>query len=193
MLKWLFGGSGSDAARQGEDKVWISDAARLKGIALEAQQLGGGAKSVLVVAWSSAALDRLASELAAFEPVRCVDAFSRPALNLQLQRKGAVALALGSALSAPAQPTPHALEVLVLGRNPTRSPDEAVVRFADGAGNKARVTFHLSFDDALLKGNDRVRRIMELLKMPEDEPMVSSMVSKSIRSLQEHNAQGGAS
>jgi hypothetical protein len=43
------------------------------------------------------------------------------------------------------------VEVLVCGRNDLRATDDNIVRFADSIGANARVAFHHSLDDALLK------------------------------------------
>ena len=66
MLQWLFGKS--NQATRGEDCVWMSSAARLRGMAREVAQFVGEGRSVIVVALTPAAFDDLVRELALHKP-----------------------------------------------------------------------------------------------------------------------------
>lgn len=186
MLKWLFGGKTGAAAR-GEDCVWVSHAARLKGVSREVATLAEAERSVLVVALTLAALDELAAALAPHRPERCADMFSRDALRSSLSRTGSVAIALSGALPADWKPAADvAADVLVYGRNDARAADEAIARFADALGPNAHLAYHLSLEDPLLQAfGGQLRPILDKLGMKEDEPIAHAMVTHAIRNAQE--------
>jgi preprotein translocase subunit SecA len=175
------------------DHVWASHSARLNGMAKAVASLTQAGRSVVVVALSSAALEELARLLASHQPTRCTDLFGQIALATTLSRPGSLVLALDSAL--PAVPTPAALpvDVIVLGRHDGRAADDAVVRFADGLGGSATVTFHLSLEDALLAAfTERVGPMLEKLGMTADEPIAHSLVTRAVeRAQNERRASGG--
>ena len=188
MLKWLFGSKSGSAVRA-EDRVWMSRAARLKGVGREVEALAEADRSVLVVALTIAALDELAAALAARRPVRCADVFARDALRASLAKPGSVAIALSTALPADGNPAAQApVDVLVFGRNESGAADEAIGRFADALGPNARIGFHLSLDDPLLQAfGGSLKPLLEKLDMREDEPIAHAMVTRAIRNAQEKN------
>jgi hypothetical protein len=169
MLSWLFGKK--DQATRGEDCVWMSVAARLKGIGREVERLAKDGCSIVVVAWTLPAFDELARELERHKPLLCRDLFGFDALRAQLSRAGAVAIALGNTVSSdPKTETSVAVEILVCGRNAARATDDAIIRFADLVGVNARVTFHVSMDDALLKDYiATLKPLLYRLDVPHDE------------------------
>ena len=150
VLSWLFGTK--DQATRGEDCMWMSGAARLKGIGREIERLAKDCPSIVVVAWTLPAFDELARELERHKPLLCRDLFGFDALHSQLTRTGSVAVALATTLSSDVKPpTTVPVEILVCGRNDLRATDDTLVGFADVIGANARVTFHLALDDALLR------------------------------------------
>lgn len=185
MLKWLFGSKVRGDAR-GEDRVWMSHAARLKGLSREVEALAGADRSVLVVALTLAALDELCTALAPRQPVRCADVFAKDALRSSLSKAGSVAVALSGALSADLKPAADvATDILVYGRNDTRAADEAIGRFADALGPNAHIAFHLSLDDPLLQAlGGSLKPLLEKLELREDEPISHAMVTRAIASAQ---------
>lgn len=185
MLKGLFGGKAGKAAR-GEDRVWASHAARLKGVCREVDALVEADRSILAVALTLAALDELCSALAPRQPVRCADIFAKDALRSSLSKAGSVAIALSGALSADLKPAAEVgIDILVCGRNDSRAADEAIVRFADLLGRNAHIAFHVSLEDPLLQAFvGRIRPILEKLGMREDEPITHAMVTRAIANAQ---------
>ncbi|MBI3068428.1 MAG: hypothetical protein HYY79_06020 [Betaproteobacteria bacterium] len=184
MLNWLFGKK--NQATRGPDCVWMSGAAKLKGMCHEAERAAETGRSVLVVAWTLGAIDELADGLAKRQPLRCKDSFQRDALLRQLGQAGSVTVTLAKALppeikSAPTVP----VEILVFGRNDTRAADDAIVHFADAIGKGARVTFHLSFDDALLhEETDSLKPLLARLGLTQDEAISHPAVTRSIAQVQ---------
>jgi hypothetical protein len=180
MLNWLLGKK--DQAIRGEDSVWMSDAARLKGILREVDRLGKDGRNVVVVAWTLPTFDDLARELAYHRPLLCRDLFGFDGLRSRLARARLVAVALADTLSSDVKPvTSVPVEILVWGRNEMRSTDDAIVRFADLIGANARVAFHLSLDDPPLKNYvGTLRQLLGRLDVPQDEAISSPMVTRAI-------------
>jgi len=185
MLNGLFGSKAGKAAR-GEDRVWTSHAARLKGVCREVVALAEADRSVLAVALTLAALDELCSALAPRQPVRCADIFAKDALRSSLSKAGSVAIALSGALSADLKPVAEVgTDILVYGRNDARAADEAIVRFSDVLGRSAHIAFHVSLEDPLLQAfGGRIQPILEKLGMREDEPITHAMVTRAIANAQ---------
>lgn len=184
MFDWLFG-----RRRRGprtEDRVWLSHGARLAGIAREVSALAEAGHSVVVVALAAGAADELLAVLAAEQPARCLSAFERDALRRRLGRAGTVSVALPAGLPADATGAPDVLvDVLVCGRNDSRQADDAILQFAARAADRARVAFHLSLDDALLREvAGSVRPLLERLGASDDGAISHPFVTRAIERAQ---------
>jgi hypothetical protein len=160
----------------------MSDSARLKGIVREIDRLTKERRHVVVVAWTLPIFDTLARDLDYHRPLLCRDLFQADVLRSQLARVPLVAVALANTLSSDVKPvTSVPVEILVWGRNEMRSADDAIPRFADRIGANARVAFHLSLDDALLKDYvGTLSRFLAGLDVPQEEAISSAMVTRAI-------------
>ena len=184
----MFGGLfGKRKPSQSADCVWRSDAARLRGVCREVGGFVDDGSSVLVVALTPAALDRLAEALADREPLRAPSVFERDALRERLGRAGTVSVALASALAPEAQPAGgDPVEILIVGRHDRRAADDAIVRFAESIEAGGFATFHLSLEDPLLAGHAAsLGPVLDKLGMSDDEPISHAMVSRAIERLQQ--------
>jgi len=78
------------------------------------------------------------------------------------------------------------LHIIGTERHESRRVDNQLRGRSGRQGDPGSSRFYLSLDDPLLRifAGDRVRGIMERLKMPEDEPIEASMVMRSIESAQ---------
>ena len=191
LLRRVFGG-GDDGAAHAEDCVWLDAAARERGLVREAGARAGEGRSVLVVALSLGALDRLAAALAPHAPWRCADRFERDALRGHLRQSGAVAVALPGALPVEeGNPATTPIDVIVCGRNDRRSADDAIARCAATLSMDARVTFHLALDDPLVaRFGAEVKPLLERLGMTPDEPIRNPYVTRAIANAQRKAAGG---
>jgi hypothetical protein len=190
-LRRLFGG-GDDGALHAEDCVWLDAAARERGLAREALARAGEGRSVLVVARSPGALERLAAALAPQAPRHCTDRFDRDALCAHLRQPGAVAVALPGALPPDAAgPAITPIEMIICGRGERRSEDDEIARCAERLSMDTRVTFHLALDDPLFArfGAD-IKPILERLGLSADEPIQDAYVTRAIASAQRKAAGG---
>lgn len=164
----------------------MSPAARMQGLRREVERATGAGGSALVVAWTLAEVDELVAALTPPPPLRCRDRFEGAGLGRQLARAGSVAVALAAALRPDMEPGPGVpVEVLVCGRNDARTADETIVGVADRLGGRARVTFHLSLDDALLQRQAAsVKPLLARLGLTEGEAISNPRVSRAIARLQ---------
>ena len=183
----LFGGLfGKRRPSQSADCVWRSDAARLRGVCREVGGFVDDGSSVLVVALTPAALDRLAEALADRAPLRAPSILERDALREQLGRAGTVSVALASALVPEARPDGEVqVEILVVGRHDRRAADDAIVRFAESVAAGGFATFHLSLEDPLLAAEvRRLGPILDQLGMSDDEPISHPFVTRALENMQ---------
>jgi hypothetical protein len=184
MFRSLFGKK--DQATRSEDSVWLSDAVRLKGILREVERLVNQGCSVIAVAWTLPTFDHLARALDQYKPLLCRDLFGFDALRGQLGRAGSVAVALANTLFSDTKIlTDLTVVILVYGRNDLRATDDTVLRFADLVGPNARVEFHLSLDDALLKDYvGKLKSFLTGLDVPPDEAISNPMLTRAIAGAQ---------
>ncbi|MGZ5819020.1 MAG: preprotein translocase subunit SecA, partial [Burkholderiaceae bacterium] len=82
--------------------------------------------------------------------------------------------------------TAGGLHIVGTERHESRRVDNQLRGRSGRQGDPGSSRFYLSLDDALLRifAGDRVRAIMDRLKMPEGEPIEAGMVSRSIESAQ---------
>jgi preprotein translocase subunit SecA len=147
-------------APEPDDVAWISRDARIKGIAAEAARLAQQGRGVLVVASTPADRDALAS-------------LPAPACAPS-----------GIALQPVARGKP--LDVLVCGRSEQRDADERLAAAARALHPDARVTFHVSLDDPLIRAfAANLAPLLQKLGMREDEPIRHAAVTRAIRNAQE--------
>jgi hypothetical protein len=190
LFGWLFGKGSRVASR---DVIWLSDAARMSGVAESIDAHLAVPHPVLVLA-------QFPSTLAAFgehlmrpdRPHAAVPSTLTPRDALQLATTGPpVLFGLVRNLRPDEFPPdesapPSPLAVVVLERHFLRVHDEQVVKFAEGLGGSAAVEFHVSLDDALMRmfAGEWVASMLRKLGMQEDESIDSAMVSRKMRSAQ---------
>jgi hypothetical protein len=167
----------------------MNDRARASGVCKAVERLVAQAHAVVLVAPSVAQVDALCVDLALLEPVRVTDVFARPALTEALSNPGRVVVATASSLPADNQPSGVPVNVIGWGRAATRAPDEAIAAYADRLGPKASVEFHMSLEDPLLAAHaGGLMPVLKSLRVPEDEAIISPMVSRAVENAQKKNA-----
>ena len=182
MLKWLFGKS---KTAHSEDHVWMTNAARLRGLKAKVSEHRTAGQCVLVVTHTHSAFDEVASVIADAGHLHCRDIFEQDNVRRTIREGKGTALTLASALPKDAtKPSERSIELLVYGRGNSTSEDNAIMLFASPLD--ARVAFHMSMEDPLLSEHaESVRPLLEKLGMTEDEPIVHSFVSRAIARAQE--------
>jgi hypothetical protein len=192
LFGWLFGPRESERVAVRE-LIWVSAAARARGVVGALRDHLGAGRSVLVLA-------HFPSTLAALGPDLVEAKVPHDPIPDGLTPAGALRLAGGSprvlfglvrnlkpddfpAADAPDSPLP----VVLAERHFLRRHDDRVTRFAEGLGGRATVAVHPSLDDHLMKlfAGEWVRNVLMGLGMQEDEALDSAMVSRRIRAAQE--------
>lgn len=169
FFDFLFGGK--SIVETLNDRIWLTDAARWRGIQDELHDRAAVCSGVLLVAQFPDTRDAL--------------------LPLRNEVDGHCEVRLASELSSdlasywPVDESRPAF-VLVAERHPLRSKDKHVVEFAGELPGKAQVAFHLSLEDALLKAflGPQIEQLLRQLGMDENESIDSRMVSRRIAAAQ---------
>ena len=78
------------------------------------------------------------------------------------------------------------LHIIGTERHESRRIDNQLRGRSGRQGDPGSSLFYLSLEDSLMRifGGERIQKIMNRMKFPEDEPIVSSMVSKAIEGAQ---------
>jgi preprotein translocase subunit SecA len=149
-------------------------------------------RSVVVVATTASGYDGALGALEGLAPTGVQDRFGLAVLRQRLDQPGAVTVATGevvreasvaggAAPSAGGSAAATPVGVLVLGRHDRREADDAVVAFFAPCGKRAHVTFHVAFDDPLLRDlGPRIKEMLDRMGLSEDEPVVHALVSAAI-------------
>jgi len=190
LFSWLFGKPSRVATH---DLIWLTDAARSRGVAGAVSAHLASNRPVLAIA-------QFPATRAAFEEYISRTGWPHVAIPDNLTPAAALALASGTPRvllglarqlrpdefppldNAPDSPLP----VLVLERHFLRERDDCVNRFAEGLGSRAAVDFHVSFDDPLMRlfVGEWVKDTLRRLGMREDETIKSGMVTRRLAKAQ---------
>ncbi len=114
-----------------------------------------------------------------------IDRFLASGLDAALEAAGALAIASEDALLPPRPVRPQTVEVVILTREIDRGRDDQLVPFADQFGKLARITFHLSMQDAVLAGQQAsLAPLLKALHVEDTEALASGLLSRSIARMQ---------
>lgn len=170
------------------DRIWLSATAKLAGLAAEVSRAG---TPILVVAHFPATLRDVEQALVAVGlPGERVDGPLASADLMGRLNGPARALLARSDQLRPADPPEDVagdpVRILVAERHFLKSHDDTVVRFADGLGRPAGVTFFLSLDEPLMKqfAGNWVSDVLRRLGLKEGEAIESPMVQRRVRAVQ---------
>ena len=170
----LFFGKGSKSTVQTmDDRIWITEKAKFKGLGRQLDENNDSA-AILLVAHFDDAFAQLMSIADAYSGN--VPLQATPARNLSTD----IAARLNIDESA-------TIDLIVAERHPMLSADDAIMQFAEEIPCNCRLTYHLSLEDPLLKMfvTEFVQRILDSLEMTEEEAIQSSMISRRIKAAQQ--------
>lgn len=188
MLNWLRGNRRTGAER-GEDRVWLDRPAMMQGIAREARRLAAAGSSVLLVIPRLSEVDDWRSAIAALDPASGGIDSGLDALPRRLGTPGAITVVHAGWVGGLGGESGPGVEMLVCGRSESRRADDALARTADVLGARARVTFHLSLDDPLLRGHaGSIKPLLDRLGAAGEQPISHAFVSRAIAKAQEQAA-----
>lgn len=170
-----------------EDRVWIDAPARARGVRVQVEQALRQRTAVLVLTRPLTDREDLARDFAAHALRVGGDRFATDDLREHLRSPAALGVAAVEELRAtPAATDKRAvpLEIHVLGRSPRRADDQGLIALLANWA-PARIVFHHSLDDALLKPHaGALQPLLQKLGMRPDEPIVSPLLTRAIERAQ---------
>ena len=172
MFDFLFGNKPQTTMQVLNDRIWLSQNAKINGIKQQIRQQTDSA-TILLVAHFEETLQQLRTITADHQPVHLV-----LAENLTSD--------ITSRINTDESAT---IDLIVAERHQLKSADDALMSFAEGLPCRCRLAYHLSLEDPLLKlfVGEFVEKMLESLGMKEDEPIESQMVSRRIKAAQQKN------
>lgn len=180
-----------------DDKVWLTEEAKLRGIGRELAEGLTQDDFVIVVSHFPKSLQELRTilENTSLNFDVCDDRLTGDEVVRQVRRhdQNRVVLVLSEWLSVDDGEDWHEQEqhsgsvlIIVTERHPLPDPDRAIQQFADALPLRSRVVFHVSLEDPLLKtfAGDWVVGMLRNLGMSETEPVSSHMVTQRLKDAQ---------
>jgi len=165
-----------------EDRVWTDAAACIQGVRAQVAQALAGRDAVLLLTRSLTEREDLARDLSPHALLVGGDRFAAPDLQQHLRAPAALGLACVADLRPTAATTGQtaALQVHIRGRGTRRSEDRALLDLLVPWA-PARVVFHHSLDDALLRPHaGALQPLLEKLGWRPDEPIASQLLTRAI-------------
>ncbi|MCA9061212.1 MAG: hypothetical protein KDA85_22015 [Planctomycetaceae bacterium] len=157
------------------DRIWMTTAAKFRGVAREAADRSHSETvAILLVAHFPDVLVQLEE---------ICEQWSRTVLCRAVLAENLDAdLAAGLNLNEAA-----VIDVIVAERHPIPAVDDQLEQVAESFTCRCRFSHHLSLDDPVIEffAGDWVRNVLQKLGMTEDEPIESAMVSRRIRQAQQ--------
>lgn len=175
LFDFLFGNKRDTTVQVLNDRIWLSQNAKINGIKQQIRQQADSA-AILLVAHFEETMQQLRS-------ITTGDDSGTP-VHLVLAEN--LTSDITSRLKTDETST---IDLIVAERHPLKSADDALMLFAEALPCRCRVAYHLSLEDPLLKlfVGEVVEKMLESLGMKEDEPIESQMVSRRIRAAQQKN------
>lgn len=173
LFDLLFGGGAKSTVQALDDRIWLTQNAKFKGLNGQVHQSNDSAV-ILLIAHFEDTLEQLAA---------IADGYSG---DVPLQ--ATLAESLSTDIAARLQIDESAtIDLIVAERHPLFSADDAITQFAEEIPCNCRLAYHLSLEDPLLKlfVTEFVQRILDSLGMKEDEPIESRMVSRRVKAAQQ--------
>lgn len=176
-------------------QVWMTQAAKVRGIAADVKRIRAGGESSVVVAHFANTFDGMQRLLEGLDvPFLPMDA---PASAGELERLLAgdeprLVLAMSQHLptvnDAPELPAEEtgAIHVVAVEHHPLPEFDARIRNFAGELPRRCRLQIHAALDDVVLRAfaGDWVAEVLRTLGMQEDEPIESPMIRRRILSAQ---------
>lgn len=173
-------------ARRVEDRVWADAPACARGVRAQVARALQTGDAVLLLARSMTDREDLARDLATHAPRIGGDRFVASDLQSHLRSRAAFGLALVSDLRPTARATgaTTALQVHVLARGARGDEDRTLLALL-APWSPARVVFHHSLDDALLRSHAvALQPLLQKLGLDPDEPIASPLLTRAIERAQ---------
>jgi hypothetical protein len=173
LFDWLTGKK-DEKVEIAEDRIWLTQQAKIAGIRKEVGQAvadPAGPQAVIVVAHFQDCLEQIRTAFVGFDGDRVLVTLAE-------------ALAGHTPANLPLDETRYML-IIVGERHPLLSHDEVVLDFARLLPCHCRIVYHGAFDDPLIKRfqGEWIKGVLQKVGMKEDEAVQSHMVSRRIQVL----------
>lgn len=170
LFDWLTGKK--DKVKIAEDRIWLTQEAKIAGIGREVAQAitnPAAPSVVIVVAHFKHCLEQLRTVIAGLYGdrvlVTCADDLAgRTPTDMAADESRSILIVVGE-------------------RHPLPSHDESVLDIARSLSCRCRIVYHMSLEDAVLKrfSGEWVEGVLRRLGMKEDEAIESRVVGRRIR------------
>ena len=173
LFSFLFGGGPGSTVQALDDRIWITEDAKFKGLARQLNESNDSAV-ILLIAHFEDTYEQLTT---------ITDGYSGD-VPVQAVLAGNLSSDIAARLSIDESAT---INLIVAERHPLLSADDAIMQFAEEISCNCRLWYHLSLEDPLLKmfASEFVQRILDSLGMTEDEPIESNMISRRVKAAQQ--------
>ncbi len=167
----IFGGKRQSSVHVLDDRIWMTQSAKLSGIKHQLRQKTDSA-TILLVAHFEETLQQLRSITAEYaeKPVQLILAEDLKSDTARLNPE-----------------ENSVIDLIVAERHPLKSADDALLLIAEGMPCRFRVTYHVSLEDPLFKHflSGSLETILEQLGMKENEPIESPLITRSVKGAQQ--------
>ena len=173
LFSFLFGGGPGSTVQALDDRIWITEDAKFKGLARQLNESNDSAV-ILLIAHFEDTYEQLTT---------ITDGYSGD-VPVQAVLAGNLSSDIAARLSIDESAT---INLIVAERHPLLSADDAIMQFTEEIPCNCRLWYHLSLEDPLLKmfASEFVQRILDSLGMTEDEPIESNMISRRVKAAQQ--------
>ena len=175
LFDFLFGNKTPSSVQVANDRIWISQQAKLNGLAKElAERPNVESVAVLLIGHFANTVEQLSGIAADYKGGVPVMATLAEKVSPDIANK----LNLNES---------DVIELIVAERHPLRSVDEALLQFAEELPCRCRISHHLALDDPLLLVffGEWVRGMLTNLGLSEDAAIESKMVSRRVQQAQQ--------
>ncbi len=175
LFSFLFGNNSNSPIQVVNDRIWISQQAKFKGLAKElVERPNKDSVAVLLIGHFANTVEQLSGIAGEYMGGIPVMATLADKASPEIASK----LNLGKN---------DIIELIVAERHPLRSVDEKLSQFAEEFPCRCRMSHHLALDDPLLQiyFGEWVRGMLTKLGLSEDEAIESKMVSRRVQQAQQ--------
>ena len=172
LFDFLFGNKRQTSVQIMDDRIWLSQNAKVNGIKQQIRQQTDST-AILLVAHFEETLQQL----------RTITAGDNADTPVQLMLAENLASDIAARLNTDESTI---VDLIVAERHPLKSADDALIAFTESLPCRCRVAYHLSLDDPLLRRfiGGFVEKMLENLGMNKDEPLESHLISRRIKAAQ---------
>jgi len=172
LFDFIFGSKRQSSVHVADDRIWMTQNAKLSGIKQQLRQKTESAV-ILMVAHFEETLQQLRSMIADYHTATSVQLILAKDFESDTAR-----------LHPDEDST---IDLIIAERHPLKSADDALLLIAESLPCQCRVAYHLSLEDPLFKHflSGSLETILEQLGMKENEPIESPLITRGVKGAQQ--------